>query len=221
MANVGSVVSFRGNFAYDSQFKIEADFEVRAPITALVGPSGCGKTTLLKLIAGLLRLDSGLVRFDQNTWVDTAGRIFLSAERRRVGLLMQSPFLFPHLTIRHNVWYGARRRRSGTELVMRIVEVCEIGELLDRRPHQLSGGQAQRVALARALASNPQLLLLDEPLASIEASLQSRIAEFMKRISREFQVPMIFVSHQADLVSQLTDHRLIMESGTVRSEVTR
>lgn len=202
---------------YADGFELDAQFVTEAPVTALFGPSGSGKTTILSLIAGLLRPSTGTIRFRDQVFVDTAGNRFLPPERRRVGVLFQERRLFPHLTVRANIAYGARRRQ-GRMLIDPTVEALEIGDLLDRYPKTLSGGQQQRVALARAVASAPEILLLDEPLTGVEAPLRDRIAEYLRQIIDQLAVPTLLVTHHRELVDRLATRTITIDVGRVVAE---
>lgn len=202
---------------YADGFELDARFTTNASVTALFGPSGSGKTTILSLIAGLLRPTAGAIRFGDRTFLDTKTGKFLPSERRRIGVLFQERRLFPHLTVRANVAYGARRREEGLA-IDRAVEALEIGDLLDRYPRTLSGGQQQRVALARAIASAPEILLLDEPLTGVEAPLRDRIAEFLQRIVAELAVPTLLVTHHRELVDRVASRTIVVDEGRVVGE---
>jgi molybdate transport system ATP-binding protein len=199
----------------DLRFR-RGDFELRirhgfdAGVTGLCGPSGSGKSTLLALIAGLLRPDAG-----SSLAFDGEPLLALPPHRRRIGLVFQDGLLFPHLSVRGNLLYGWRhlppaQRRFGLE---EIAALLEIGPLLERRVQQLSGGERQRAALGRALLYSPRLLLLDEPLSSLDARLKAQILPFLKRVREETLIPMIYVSHAADEVEYLADEILRIESG--------
>ncbi len=235
------MIQFQCQFRYPSGFELDARFESTSPITALVGPSGSGKSTILSLIAGLLRPKSGTIQLGESVLVDTTKNVFVAPEYRNMGLLFQDNCLFPHLTVKRNIEYGATRNRRGGRgrernrdgdsnedrdsvrdgdknvpaSLSQIIETFELGDLLQRHPAQLSGGQAQRVALARALAANPRLLLLDEPLTAVEDSLRNRIAERVVQISRDFDVPVLLVSHNREFVSGLTDCLIEIRAGQV------
>lgn len=222
--SVPPALSFACRHRYADGFELDAAFESRWPVTALFGPSGSGKTTILELVAGLLAPASGSIRLGDAVLTDTTRGIFLPPERRRIGMLFQERRLFPHLTVRANLAYGTRRRihrtddKAGTIDASRAVDVLEISDLLDRYPRTLSGGQQQRVALARALASNPDLLLLDEPLNGVEESLRDRIADYLARVAVEFAIPMILVSHHRELVDRLAARVISVEEGRVVGE---
>lgn len=184
-------------------------------MTGIFGPSGCGKSTLLALLAGLLRPQSGHLRFDGSVLVDVSKEVFVPAWRRHFGLVFQEGLLFPHLSVEGNLLYGYRRQAASERLFQlpQIVELLQIGPLLTRRPAQLSGGERQRVALGRALLSSPRLLLLDEPLSSLDEPLKQQILPYLARIKEEARVPMIYVTHSRAELDYLADRVLTMEAG--------
>lgn len=197
-------------------FGVDAAFATSAPVTALFGPSGSGKTSILYMIAGLLRPQHGTITLGQTTWLDTKRSIDVKPERRRVGLVFQDHLLFPHLSVERNLLYGRRRRdrRQAIEPA-RVIEVLELGDLLGRYPRNLSGGEKQRVALGRALLSGPELLLLDEPLAALDEGLRDRVLTYLERVAAEWQVPTLYVSHNAAEVRRLAEHVIVLETGRV------
>ena len=166
--------------------------------TALVGPSGAGKTSLLNAIAGLLRPARGHVRWRDEVWVDTARRLFRPPYRRRVGYVFQEPRLFPHLNVRHNLTFAswfARDPRAGRVPFDDVVSLLGLEPLLARPIARLSGGESQRVAIARALLADPQLLLLDEPLASVDVARRLDVLPYLDRLREELKLPTIYVTH--------------------------
>ncbi len=199
---------------YAAGFQLEAAFEASDGVTALFGPSGAGKSTILALIAGTLRPQTGLIRLGERILVDTPARVWLPSERRRVGVVFQDQRLFPHLTVRQNLIFGRRRAVRPLDLG-RVAEVLEVAALLDRRPDSLSGGQRQRVALGRALLSGPEFLLLDEALAALDASLKDRVLTYLERVLAEWRVPTLFVSHDQADVRRLADRVVVVEAGRV------
>jgi molybdate transport system ATP-binding protein len=210
-----AVRSRRGDFELDVSFEVPA-----AGVLAIFGRSGCGKTTLVNAIAGLLAVQQAQVRLGDDVWVDTAARIFVPAERRRIGYVFQEPRLFPHLSVRGNLLYGARRapRTADPRAVSigfdELLQLLGLESLLQRRPAQLSGGERQRVALGRALLSRPRLLLLDEPLASLDIARREEVLPYLERL-RDRQIPMIYVSHQFDEVLRLATQVLVMDGGRI------
>ena len=182
-------------------------------VTALFGHSGSGKTSLLRCVAGLER-PAGRLRVNGETWQDDD--IFLPAHRRPLGYVFQEAGLFPHLTVRGNLEYGMRRTGGpGTADLRQTAELLGIGELLARRPDRLSGGERQRVAIARALLTRPRLLLMDEPLASLDPARKSGILPYLERLHDELAIPILYVTHSVDEVAQLADHLVVLEGGRV------
>ena len=199
----------RGNFA------LKAKAEIGEGVTALIGPSGAGKSTLLAVIAGLLSPQQGTLRFDDEALIDAARNISVPAWQRHFGLVFQDGQLFPHLSVRDNLLYGWHRRPAAERrfTLEQVLALLEIGPLQSRRPAQLSGGERQRVALGRALLYSPRLLLLDEPLASLDERLKQQILPFLKRVKEETRLPMVYVSHLRTEVDYLADRALTMEAG--------
>ena len=196
-------------------FTLSAKADIGDGVTALVGPSGAGKSTLLALIAGLLQPQQGQLHFDGDTLVDTRTKLFVPAWQRHFGLVFQDGQLFPHLSVRDNLLYGWHRRPVAERrfTLQQVLELLEIGPLQARRPAHLSGGERQRVALGRALLYSPRLLLLDEPLASLDERLKQQILPFLKRVKEETRLPMLYVSHLRGEVDYLADRLLTMETG--------
>ena len=186
-------------------------------ITAIFGASGSGKTTLLRCVAGLERA-RGAVQVQGSDWQDDARAIFAPTWRRRLGYVFQEASLFDHLDVRANLDYGRRRSgRLGTMPNDRSVELLGIGHLLRRMPHQLSGGERQRVAIARAIAGEPRLLLLDEPLAALDAPRKREILPWLERLRDQLRIPMLYVTHAADEVTRLADHLVLLDHGRVQA----
>jgi len=198
-------------------FQLAAKFETEARVTALFGPSGAGKTTIINMIAGLIAPDRGRIMYRGKVLFDAAGKVNLPPHRRQFGYVFQDGRLFPHLTVRGNLEYGRRMlrlKRDAGELE-RIIAMLDIAHLADRRPGRLSGGERQRVAIGRALLIRPQLLLLDEPLASLDAARKAEIMPYLERLRDEAQVPMIYVTHQADDARRLASAVVRVEAGRV------
>jgi molybdate transport system ATP-binding protein len=192
-------------------------FEAAGGATALFGPSGAGKTTIVNMIAGLVTPDRGRIALDGDVLFDSHGRIDVPAHRRRIGYVFQESRLFPHRTVARNLDYGRWMRglpRDEAERE-RIVALLDIGTLLTRRPRNLSGGERQRVAIGRALLARPRLLLLDEPLASLDRPRKLEILPYLARLRDEAKVPMIYVSHQAGEIQRLASQVVRIEDGRV------
>jgi molybdate transport system ATP-binding protein len=207
-----AVTKQRGNFRLDAAFKVAGP-----GVVALFGRSGCGKTTLVNVIAGLLEPDTAAVRLGGVTLDDTASGMRLPAERRRIGCVFQDSRLFPHFDVEGNLRYGLKRAPGGEAVIpfAEVVALLGLGPLLGRRPNHLSGGERQRVAIGRALLSQPRLLLLDEPLASLDAALRDEVLPYLDRLRGRLAIPVVYVSHQFDEVLRLATHLVLMEQGRV------
>ncbi|MEN0654274.1 MULTISPECIES: molybdenum ABC transporter ATP-binding protein [Hyphobacterium] len=178
-------------------------------VTGIFGPSGAGKTTLLRLIAGFDRPDRGRIVFDGEDWTG------LPPSRRPVGTVFQAPRLFPHLSVRGNLDYAVKRAAAGGPGFADVVEALDLAPLLDRRTHTLSGGEAQRVALGRALMTAPRLLLLDEPLAALDAERKAAILPYLGSALKRFAIPALYVSHSIDEMVRLADRIMVLRDGRV------
>ena len=187
-----------------AHFTLEVSLDLRARTTALYGPSGAGKTSVLEAIAGLRKPRSGRIELHGR---DVTG---LPPRLRRAGYVPQDDALFPHMTVRQNVFYA-----RGLKAEPHVLDVLEIGPLLDRNVKSLSGGERKRVALARALLSDPEVLLLDEPLAGVDVALRDRVLEYLVRIRDEFPIPTIYVTHQMAEVETICDEIVHLERGLV------
>jgi len=198
-------------------FHLAVNFACGEGITALFGRSGAGKTTVVNAIAGLLRPQSGCIMLGEDTLFDAERRIFVPARRRRFGYVFQEGRLFPHLTVRHNLLFSRlfdRSRHDPRELD-HIAGMLGLEGVLERRPAQLSGGEKQRVAIGRALLARPRLLLLDEPLASLDTQRKSEILRYLELLRDEVRIPMIYVSHTVEEVVRLADTVVLMAAGRV------
>ena len=198
-------------------FMLIARFDAATGVTALFGPSGSGKTTIVNMIAGLLTPDRGSIKLDEVMLFDAAAGINLPPHRRGIGYVFQEGRLFPHLSVHQNLDYG--RRMSGhpydADQFQRVVALLGIRGLLDRRPRLLSGGERQRVAIGRALLMRPQLLLLDEPLASLDTGHKREILPYLVRLRDDSGVPMVYVSHTAAELRRLATNVVRLEAGRV------
>ncbi len=199
-----------GDFALDVAFATED-----GGITALFGRSGAGKTMLVNMLAGLLKPDAGLIRIGGETLFDSQTRVNLRPERRRVGYVFQESRLFPHLSVRSNLFYGRRFAPKGERFhdPARIIDFLGLEPLLRRRPATLSGGEKQRVAIGRALLAEPRLILMDEPLASLDAGRKSEIMGYIERLRDALGVPIVYVSHALEEVTRLADQVVLLADG--------
>ena len=212
-----------------ADFSLDLNVEIESPVTAIFGPSGAGKTSLLDLVAGLRRPMSAFVQLNERVLSDTANNVFVPTRNRGIGYVPQDLALFPHLSVRQNLLYGNKRSEKANALFTfeHIAEVMELQPLVERQVTALSGGEKQRVALARALLASPSLLLLDEPLASLDAKLKARIVPYLTRIRDEFRVPMLYVTHDRAEMLTVADEVLVLikgkiaQSGCVREVFSR
>jgi len=196
-----------GAFSLDVNFNVDAN-----EILAVHGPSGSGKTTLINLLAGLERPDSGRIVIDDRVLFDSAGGIDVKPEARRIGYVFQDCRLFPHMSVASNLRYGRHRRTSSADFDQ-VVALLDLQAHLGRRPLSLSGGEKQRVAIGRALLSGPQILLLDEPLASIDQQRKEEILPFIRRLRDEFDLPIVYVTHAPDEIAKIAERTIRIENG--------
>jgi molybdate transport system ATP-binding protein len=198
-------------------FKVNVRFEAVGGATALFGPSGSGKTSLVNMIAGLLKPDRGVIALDDTVLFDAGRNIDVPPHKRRLGYVFQEGRLFPHLSVRQNLDYGRRMNRQPRDQneFDRIAALLDIGQLLDRRPSMLSGGERQRVAVGRALLMRPRLLLLDEPLASLDAGHKREILPYLVRLRDEAKVPIVYVSHTPAEVRRIATGVVLLNDGKV------
>jgi molybdate transport system ATP-binding protein len=203
-------------------FFLDANFTITGERIGIFGPSGCGKTTLVNLIAGLNHPDRGEILLDGETIFDSRQRLNVRAERRRISMVFQRAHLFPHLSARGNLLYGYRRCAPEFRKVTldHLVEVLQIGHLLDRGVKNLSGGEKQRVAIGRAVLSNPRLLIMDEPLSALDDSLKFQIIPFLKNACEAFRIPYLFISHSLTEMRIMTDQVLNVSGGRVVGQTT-
>jgi molybdate transport system ATP-binding protein len=198
-------------------FQIDARFETGGGLIALFGRSGAGKTSIVNVIAGLIRPDHGSVTIDGIAVVDTARGIFVPRHKRRIGYVFQEGRLFPHLTVRRNLLYGRWFAPQGERRddLDRVVDLLGIDSVMERRPAKLSGGEKQRVAIGRALLASPRLLLMDEPLASLDEARKAEILPYIERLRDESGVPIVYVSHSVPEVARLASAVVVMSAGSV------
>ena len=203
-----------------SGFTLDVDLQLPAQgVTALFGPSGCGKTTVLRALAGLERA-AGRIALGGEVWQDDAQRLFVPTHQRALGYVIQESALFPHLNVRRNLEYGRKRIAASERHIDldQVVALLGIGGLMDRQPDTLSGGERQRVAIARALATSPRLLLMDEPLAALDAARKAEVLPFLDRLHQELSIPIVYVSHALEEVARLAHHVVLLDSGRVVGE---
>ena len=203
-----------------ANYTLSIDLTFTGKIVAIFGPSGAGKTTLLDVLIGLRKVGVAYIRLGERVLEDTENGIFVPVEERRVGYVPQEGGLFPHLSVAKNLRYGYEEDRECPEAFSfsHVVEVMKLGHLLKRDIYALSGGEKQRVALGRALLSFPELLLLDEPMGSLDSELKGRIIPYLRKIRDEFGVPMLYVTHSSSEVMALCDEVVVLSSGEVKHQ---
>jgi molybdate transport system ATP-binding protein len=201
------------------EFSLDAAFTASAGVTALFGRSGAGKTTLAWFVAGVSRPDEGRIVLDGDVLVDTAAGLFVPQRRRRIGVVFQEGRLFPHLTVRQNLTFGQRFLPRGETRpdIAPVVDLLGIRPLLDRRPRTLSGGEQQRVAIGRALLTNPRVLVMDEPLASIDRARRAEILPYLDRLKSEMRIPILYISHAIEEIARIADTIVVLAEGRVAS----
>jgi molybdate transport system ATP-binding protein len=199
-----------------ADFKLDIDTELPGQgVTVVFGPSGCGKTSLLRTVSGLEPEARGRLSIDDQVWQDDASGIWLPAHERGVGFVFQQPGLFPHLSVLDNLEFGLRRRGAGRLDRDGVISTLELGPLMGRSVTELSGGEQQRVALGRALMSNPRILLLDEPLAALDAGSKSKLIPFIENALHLLDIPAFYVTHSSEELVRLADQVVVMEAGQV------
>ena len=210
-----------------SAFQLSLDIQLPGQgITAIFGPSGSGKTTFLRAVAGLEKNPKGRIQIGTNIWQDTKQGVYLPTWQRPLGYVFQESSLLPHLSVTENLNFGLKRalksansaQTEANKALQASVELLGIGSLLQRMPNELSGGERQRVAIARAIAMQPQLLLMDEPLASLDAARRQEIFPWLARLRDELKIPMLYVTHSAEEVTRLADHLVVLEQGRVKAQ---
>jgi molybdate transport system ATP-binding protein len=199
------------------RFRLDATLTSDARVIGLFGPSGAGKSTLLNVLSGSVEPTRGKIVINGRCLLDTEQRLCVPIHKRRIGMVYQGGKLFPHLSVRHNLQYGMRllKRPERRFELDQITSLLEIGHLLEKRPVQLSGGELQRVALGRALLASPEVLLLDEPMASLDERLKTQILPFLRRLKEETTVPMVYVSHALREILELTPYLVVMQDGAI------
>ena len=208
------------DFQYQhADFILNVELEMQQQLLGIVGASGCGKSTLLKNIVGLLQPQQGYIQFNERILVDTTRQIHVPMHQRKIALIFQNALLFPHMNVQQNLCY-AEKLVSKSERKFQfeeVVELLELKPLIQRKAHQLSGGEAQRVSIGRALLSSPNLLLLDEPLTGLDTHLKQQILPFLKRMKDELDLPMIYVTHHLEELEYLEAETVQLNQGRLQT----
>jgi len=201
--------------AHDGNMNLHINCEIeKGELVTLYGESGAGKTSTLRILAGLLKPDKGEITIDNNTWVDTKNKIFLSPQKRNIGYVFQDYALFPNMTVLQNLEFASDSLQD-KKVITDLIEMMELGELKNRKPQTLSGGQQQRVALARALVRKPDILLLDEPLAALDYKIRLKLQDYIAKIHHEYGLTTLLVSHDIGEIMKLSDRVIVLEQGKI------
>lgn len=197
-----------------SDFTLQVNFKISEQILVLFGPSGCGKTTTLRCIAGLLKPNAGKIVFNDQVFYDSHENIFLAPQARRVGYMFQDYALFPHMNVKRNIWYGAKKNNDAANVLYeKLLGLLKIDHLVKRRIQELSGGERQRVALARALMAEPNMLLLDEPLSALDQKTRRELQIELKNFQRLWRIPFILVTHDSKEAKTMGDEFFLIKEG--------
>ncbi|WP_025665890.1 ATP-binding cassette domain-containing protein [Aquimarina megaterium] len=183
-------------------------------LVTLYGESGAGKTSILRMIAGLLQTDAGLITVNQKTWLDTKKGICLKPQQRKIGFVFQDYALFPNMTVKENLLFALEKGQN-KEIVNELIDIIELGDLQDRKPINLSGGQKQRVALARALVRTPEILMLDEPLSALDIKMRTKLQDYILKVHKQFNLTTILISHEIGEVIKMSDTVFSIENGKI------
>ena len=200
-----------------TSFILDLAFTAPEGITILYGPSGSGKTTCLRAVAGIITPDAGMIRVGERVYFDSTAGINLSIQHRRVGYVFQDYALFPHLTAEQNIAYGvkAEKERARREMAREMLALFHLEEMRSRYPHELSGGERQRVALARALASDPAVVLLDEPLSAVDVATRARLLEEIASVQQKTAIPFLYVTHNHEEAERIGTYIVILDEGRI------
>jgi len=215
-------LEFRCQHQYASGFQIDVNFETQHLVTSLFGPSGSGKTSILEMIAGLKPPQQGRIHLNGHTLFDHQQHLSIPLQKRRVGMVFQDHLLFPHYSVENNLRYGLKRRQTkhASITLERVTQVLDLQKILQQYPSSISGGERQRVALGRALLSQPELLMMDEPLTALDEILKNRILAYLERVVQEWKIPTLLVSHAQLEVHRLSDWVIVLDQGRIINQGT-
>ncbi len=215
MLSVNLKKQFKNKNAKD--FSLDVSFSANDGITVLMGASGAGKTSILRLIAGILTPDEGSIILNSQTFFDSGKKINLPIQERKVGFVFQDYALFPHLTAKQNIAYGIKDKAEKNRKAHEMLALFHIEHIGERTPNEMSGGEQQRVALARALASNPQIVLLDEPLSAVDVETRTKLLNEIEEAQNRAKIPFIYVTHNEKEAERLEKNRIIMKNGRIEN----
>lgn len=202
----------------DGKMVLQVDATIqKGKFVTIFGPSGAGKTSILRMLAGLLKPDSGRITVGESVWFDNEKKIHIRPQLRSIGMVFQDYSLFPNMTVKENLEFALEKGQAKA-IVADLLELTELGQLAGKRPLQLSGGQKQRVALARALVRKPQLLLLDEPLSALDAEMQDKLQDYILQVHREFGLTTILISHDLIEVVKMSQRVLVLKQGRIAQD---
>jgi molybdate transport system ATP-binding protein len=194
---------------------LQVDLRIKSgQLVTLFGNSGAGKTSILRMVAGLLDPDKGLIKVNHNTWLDTGKGIFQKPQQRKIGFLFQNYALFPNMTVEENLFYALEKKQD-KKIVYELIDTIELGDLRNQKPGELSGGQNQRVALARALVRKPEILMLDEPLSALDTQMRMKLQDFILKVHKQYNLTTILVSHDANEVIKMSDEVFLIDEGKI------
>ncbi len=200
------------------EMQIEVDFKVKErEFIALYGASGAGKTSILRMIAGLLKPDKGILKIGKETWLDTTNKIDIKIQQRNIGFVFQDYGLFPNMTVRENLNYALQKQQY-KNIINELIDIVELGDLQNQKPAKLSGGQQQRVALARAIVRKPKLLLLDEPLSALDVEMRAKLQDYLIKVHQEYNLTTILVSHDMQEIHKMADTSYQLDKGRILKE---
>jgi len=203
--------------AANGHFDLELDLQIeKGSFVSIFGKSGAGKTSLLKLLAGLMKPESGEIKVKNQTWFNQQKNIHLPPQKRNIGFVFQDYALFPNMTVKENLIYASNQKNP--KMIEELIEVSGLGELVQRKPEFLSGGQKQRVAVARALAQKPEILILDEPLSALDSEMRHELQEYILTLHKQFELTTILISHDIGEIVKMSDLLIILEKGKIKEQ---
>jgi len=201
--------------AANGEMKLDIDIDLeQGKLVTIYGDSGAGKTSILRMIAGLLKADSGFISVNKKTWLDTNKGISLKPQQRKIGFVFQDYALFPNMTVKENLLFALEKKQD-QQIVEDLIKMVELGDLQNRYPDKLSGGQKQRVALARAMVRKPEILMLDEPLSALDAKMRSKLQDYILKVHKQFNLTTLLISHEISEVIKMSDEIFILENGII------